>query len=46
MWFEPVQEPDVLGVLGGLVFHVGFEKPPGGDIGSNRHVLNDHTYCC
>ena len=45
-WFEPVQEPDVLGVLGGLVFHVGYEKPPGGEINSNHHVLNDHLYCC
>ena len=46
MWFEPVQETDVLGILGGLVFEVGYQTPPGGDIGSDRHVLNDHTYCC
>ena len=46
MWFEPVQETDVLGVLGGLVFNVGFESPPGAEIGSARHVLNDHVYCC
>ena len=46
MWFEPVQETDVLGVLGGLVFNVGFQTPPGGEIGSSRHVLNDHVYCC
>ena len=29
----------------GQVFDVGFETPPGGQIGSNKHVLNDHTYC-
>jgi hypothetical protein len=28
------------------VFSLGFTKPPGGEIGSKRHVLNDHTYCC
>ena len=28
------------------VFNLGFTKPPGGEIGSKRHVLNDHTYCC
>lgn len=26
--------------------HVGFKTPPGGEIGSSNHVLNDHTYCC
>lgn len=31
---------------GGFVAPVGFEKPPGGEIGSAHHVLNDHTYCC
>ena len=46
MWFEPVPFPDEMGFLKGFVFPVGFEVPPGGDIGSNRHVLNDHTYCC
>ena len=47
MWFEPVTSPDVNGgLLGGTVFPVGFEKPPGGEIGSTSHVLNDHTYCC
>ena len=25
---------------------VGFEKPPGGSIGSDFHVLQDHTNCC
>ena len=25
---------------------LGFKKPPGGEIGSANHVLNDHTYCC
>ncbi len=46
MWFEPVPFPDEAGVLGGFVFPVGFETPPGGEIGSPVHVLNDHTYCC
>ena len=46
MWFEPGQYPDEIGILGGIVRPVGFEKPPGGEIGSNKHVLNDHTYCC
>jgi len=46
MWFEPVPFPDEFGVMGGYVFGVGFETPPGGEIGSNKHVLNDHTYCC
>lgn len=28
------------------VWPLGFSKPPGGEIGSKHHVLNDHTYCC
>jgi len=36
----------VIGALGGIVVPVGFDVPPGGEIGSNKHVLNDHTYCC
>lgn len=46
MWFEPVPFPDEVGYLSGFVFPVGFQSPPGGDLGSNKHVLNDHTYCC
>jgi hypothetical protein len=52
MWFEPNVFPDEVGVpigkgdLGGKVFPVGFKTPPGGQIGSPNHVLNDHTYCC
>ena len=46
MWFEPVPFPDEAGVLSGFVFPVGFQTPPGGEIGSSTHVLNDHTYCC
>lgn len=46
MWFEPATFPDVQGVAGGYIFDVGFETPPGGEIGSPYHVLNDHTYCC
>ena len=25
---------------------MGFKTPPGGNIGSPNHVLNDHSYCC
>ena len=46
MWFEPVPFPDEVGALSGFVFPVGFDVPPGGEIGSDLHVLNDHTYCC
>lgn len=47
MWFEPVTSPDVDGWLnGGTIYPVGFRKPPGGEIGSANHILNDHTYCC
>jgi hypothetical protein len=46
MWFEPTQFPDVLPVLGGFIPAVGFNTPPGGEIGSTTHILNDHTYCC
>ena len=46
MWFEPVVHPDIMPHNGGLVFPVGFETPPGGKIGSDKHILNDHTYCC
>jgi hypothetical protein len=40
MWFEPGQFPD------SQWNSVGFEKPPGGEIGSSTHLYNDHTYCC
>jgi len=43
MFFEPGQAPDA---ELGFVFNVGFKTPPGGEIGSPNHVLNDHTYCC
>ena len=49
MAFEPGQFPDALPKdipLVGGAFHVGFEKPPGAEIGSANHMLNDHTYCC
>jgi hypothetical protein len=29
-----------------IVKYEGFKKPPGGEIGSNFHALNGHTYCC
>jgi len=40
-WFEPSFED-----ISGYVHNVGFKTPPGGEIGSTNHVLNDHTYCC
>jgi hypothetical protein len=47
MWFEPTQFPDVLPFgKTGLIIPVGFDEPPGGEIGSRNHVLNDHSYCC
>ena len=46
MWFEPPPQPDSLPIGGGITAPVGFEKPPGGEVGSANHVLNDHTYCC
>ena len=46
MFFEPGQFPDEAGIGPGFVFHTGFTEPPGGQIGSPNHLLNDHTYCC
>lgn len=47
MWFEPTMFPDVLPFgKTGVVIPVGFDKPPGGEIGSPNHALNDHSYCC
>jgi hypothetical protein len=47
MMFEPGQFPDMLGLgTEAVVWNLGFETPPGGQIGSANHVLNDHTYCC
>jgi hypothetical protein len=46
MWFEPTVFGDIIGAAGGIVTPVGFEIPPGGEIGSKNHVLNDHSYCC
>lgn len=52
MSFEEFPFPDTLGLTLGpwqilrQVFPVGFEKPPGGEIGSNNHALNFHSYCC
>jgi len=43
MWFEPAQVPDA---FAGFVESVGFKTPPGGQVDSPNHVLNDHTYCC
>ena len=46
MWFEPGPFPDTFGFFGGYIFPVGFQTPPGGAIGSDKHVFNMHTYCC
>lgn len=46
MFFETTQFPSTIGILGGLVVNVGFTAPPGASIGSDKHVLNDHSYCC
>ena len=43
LWFEPPQVPDT---VWGWVRSVAFTTPPGGRVGSQHHVLNDHTYCC
>jgi hypothetical protein len=45
MWFEPTQVPSSLIPLP-IVFDAGFEVPPGGQKGSAKHILNEHTYCC
>ena len=46
MWFEPTPFPDSIPLNGGYIFPVGFDTPPGGEIGSAQHVLNAHSYCC
>lgn len=28
------------------IIKAGFTHPPGGQVGSANHVLNDHSYCC
>jgi hypothetical protein len=43
MYFEPTQFPDTILKY---VFDLGFSTPPGGEIASKNHVLNDHDYCC
>lgn len=43
MYFEPTQFPDTILEY---VFDLGFSTPPGGEIASKNHVLNDHDYCC
>ena len=42
MWFEPTEIPDELAYWADPV---GFTVPPGGHIGSKKHVLNYHSYC-
>ena len=52
MFFESSQFPDSLSFgIGKFQIvesfdRLGFKNPPGGKIGSDKHVLNDHTYCC
>ena len=46
MWFEPGTFPDVNGFPLDIILPVGFTKPPGAEVGSAHHVLNDHSYCC
>lgn len=46
MYFEPSQVPAVWPIFGGIVNPVGFQVPPGAEVGSKNHVLNDHSYCC
>ena len=45
VFFEPVQS-DLLPVLGGIIFHAGFDETPSGPAYNNLQILNDHTYCC
>jgi len=42
-YFETAQYPDS---YQGVVNDAGFTKPPGGELNSPNHVLNDHSYCC
>lgn len=40
MAFEPTPlPPDAL-------FNMGFQTPPGGEVNSAHHIMNEHTYCC
>ena len=45
IFFEPVQT-DLLPILGGIVFHAGFDETPSGPAYNSLQILNDHTYCC
>ena len=45
LFFEPIQG-DLLPLLGGMVFPVGFNDTPGGASYNDRQILNDHSYCC
>lgn len=47
MMFEPGTFPDMIALdHHEYAFEMGFKAPPGGKIGSNKHIVNDHTYCC
>ena len=55
MFFEAATFPDIVGTFwphwpyderNGLVNKVGFTSPPGGKVGSDAHILNEHSYCC
>jgi endoglycosylceramidase len=45
IFFEPVQG-DLLPLLDGMIFPVGFTETPGGSEYNDRQILNDHSYCC
>ena len=45
LFFEPIQG-DLLPILGGMVFPIGFNDTPGGVEYNDRQILNDHSYCC
>lgn len=47
MYFEPGTLGDIIPMgYKSIVNHLGFASPPGGQNGSDTHVLNEHTYCC
>ena len=52
MMFETSLFPNniVLNIFGWQILKwvvpLGYKKPPGGEIGSAQHALNEHPYCC
>jgi len=45
MWFESAGDIKTIGGEG-VVFPIGYQTPPGGEIGQPNFVVNAHTYCC